>query len=429
MSVFDLFGLIAAIAVGLFALRYLVKKPTSVVLTYIQYFVGTLFIFSGAVKAIDPLGTSYKMHDYFSAFSAMGMAGLWDKLSDLSTPIAVFMIVFEIFCGVALLVGWKPKLTIWFLLLMTVFFTFLTGFTYLNGYNIKEYMSAGKPLVFNEKDMKVTDCGCFGDFLKLKPWVSFYKDIFLDVLIVILLVWRRKIDSIFTNITRNVVTWGLTALALLFSLYNFLGNEPIVDFRPYKIGNDINEMRKVKVPEKREFMFIYKNKKTNETKEFATAELTKLNFDEWDYVDRKDNIIDPGIPAVITNLFISNEEHEDITDTLLNNPNYSLMVVAYKLGKTSECCFGKHLNPLAEKADKAGIHFYCVTSGDIDIETFRHKNQTAYPFYTADETPLKTMIRSNPGLILLKNGIVINKWHHNHFPTFEELNQKYFSKK
>jgi hypothetical protein len=294
---------------------------------------------------------------------------------------------------------------------------------------IKEYLAAGKPLVFNEKDMKVTDCGCFGDFLKLKPWVSFYKDIFLDVLIVILLIWRKKIDSIFTNITRNAVTWGLTALALLFCLYNFLLNEPVVDFRPYKIGNDINELRKVKVPEKREFTFIYKNKKTKENKEFPTAELTKLNFDEWEYVDRKDNIIDPGIPATITNLYINNEEHQDITDSLLSNPNYSLMVVAYKLGKTSECCFGKHLNPIAEKCDKAGIHFYCVTSGDIDIETFRHKNQTAYPFYTADETPLKTMIRSNPGLILLKNGIVINKWHHQHFPTFEELNEKYFSKK
>jgi len=142
---------------------------------------------------------------------------------------------------------------------------------------------------------------------------------------------------------------------------------------------------------------------------------------------RRDSIIDEGIPARITNLFIHDADGNEVTDSLLNDPNYTLMVVAPHLDDTHVAAFTDKLNPLAMACDKAHIKFYAVSADEA--ENFRHKNQTAYPFYMADETPLKTMMRSNPGLMLLKNGIVINKWHYKHLPTFEQLNEMYFSKK
>ncbi|MBX2902932.1 MAG: DoxX family protein [Chitinophagales bacterium] len=423
MNVYSLFALIGTIALGLYAIRYILQKPKHLVFTYIQFFVGTLFIFSGAVKAIDPLGTSYKMHDYFSAFSQFGLKDFWALLSDWSTPLAVFMIVFEIVLGIAILIGWQTKLTLWLSFAMLIFFTILTGFTYLNGYDWQLFFSKGN-LVFEEKNMKVTDCGCFGDFVKLKPWVSFYKDIFLDILIVILIAGSSKIEPLFSNIVRHTIIVVSTVGTWLFCLSNYVWNLPIVDFRPYKPGNNIRELRKEKVPPKTEMTFIYKNTKTGAEKEFGMNELTAINSEEWEFKDRKDKVLDPGVPAVITNLFISDEHKNDITDQLLNDPNYSLMIVAYKLGKTNEAAF-KQLNALAEKTQAKKLNVYCVTSGDINIEDFRTKNQTAYPFYTADETPLKTIIRSNPGLVLLKNGVVKAMWHHNHLPTFETLEKDY----
>lgn len=423
MNIYSLFGLIGAIALGLYVIRIMVKKPKHLLFAYVQFFVGTLFIFSGAVKAIDPLGTSYKMHDYFSAFSQLGLKVFWAFWSDWSTPLAVFMIVFEIVLGVAILVGWKPKLTLWLSFAMLVFFTFLTGFTYLNGYDWHLFFSKGK-LVFEEKNMKVTDCGCFGDFVKLKPWISFYKDIFLDVLIIILIAGMAKIEPLFSSITRGSVVAVSVIGTWLFCLSNYVWNLPIVDFRPYKPGNNIRELRKEKMPPKTEMIFIYKNKKTGEEKEFGMNDLTKLNYDEWEFKDRKDKVLDPGVPAVITNLFISDEHKNDITDKLLSDPNYSLMIVAYKLASTNNDAF-KQLNNLAAKAQAQKLNVYCVSSGDINTEEFRKKVAASYPFYTADETPLKTIIRSNPGLVLLKDGVVKAMWHHKHLPTFESLKQDY----
>lgn len=423
MNIYSLLGLIATIALGLYAVRFLVKKPKHWLFTYMQFFVGTLFIFSGAVKAIDPLGTSYKMHDYFSAFGQIGMSNFWSSLSEWSTPLAVFMIVFEIVLGIAILVGWQAKITLWLSFAMLAFFTLLTGFTFLNGYDWKTFFGSGK-LVFDEKNMKVTDCGCFGDFVKLKPWTSFYKDIFLDILIVLLILGKNKIQPLFSSLSRNAIV-GLSVVGVwVFSSLNYIWNLPMVDFRPYKIGNNITELRKEKVPAKTEMIFIYKNKKTGEEKEFSMTDLNSLNYDEWEFKDRKDKVLDPGIPAVINNLYISNEHNEDITNQLFSDSNYSLMIVAYKLAQTNESAF-KELNKLAERAQAKNLQVYCVTSGDINIEKFKTKNQTEYPFYTADETPLKTIIRSNPGLVLLKDGVVVGKWHYRHLPTYEALEKDY----
>ncbi|MDB5282438.1 MAG: hypothetical protein JWO06_1513 [Bacteroidota bacterium] len=474
MNVYTIFGLVAVAAFALALIRFVVNRPPNILITFLQDFVGVFFMFSGFVKAVDPLGTSYKMHEYFEAFAQEGFRPFWEYLANCSTFFAIAMIALELLVGFALVIGWKPRLTTGIIWLLTLFFTFLTGYTYLSGYCISKlflvvaaavlllfasvafpaktttrnnltFFSVGILIVFlllskfsghlfmcefTESKMKVTDCGCFGDFIKLKPWETFYKDLILDVFIIILLLNEKHIRPVFGAAVRNGLAFFGGLIALLFCLYNVYSNEPVIDFRPYKIGNDIRDLRIEKRPVKMQMTFVMMNTKTKEQKEFSYEDVIANRVDRNVYdtqIKRIDKILDPGIPAIITNLHIEDEDN-DLTDSLLSNPNYSLMVVAYSLGKTHESAFNE-LNAIAAGTDKLGLKFFAVTVNDGKVDEFRHRNQAAYPFYYADETPLKTMIRSNPGLILLKNGVVINKWHYRHLPTFDELNQKYFSKK
>jgi uncharacterized membrane protein YphA (DoxX/SURF4 family) len=468
MTVTKLFLYIGIVAFILTVVRYLFQDYKKVVLSYLQNFVGTLFLFSGFVKAVDPMGTSIKMHEYFEAMHI-------EFFNPVSTPLTVAMLVAELTLGLALLTGFKPKITTSLLLLLNVFFLLLTGYTYLSGYEpnnafffisilafaliclgaIIEHgrtrlltLASGFIIVavtlflmryttslfthpFDITKMKVTDCGCFGDFIKLKPWETFYKDVVLTLMAFILAIRYRYIRPSVGIIARSGLTYGMLVGSWFFFLFFFFFG--CSHFRPYAIGSDLNLNRTVIKPEKRDFIFIYRNKKTGVAKEFKAADMSDPNSplmknpDGWEFASRKDIILDEGIPARITNLYIHDENNDDITDTILQYPGYSLMVVAPHLDDTHTDAFTDKLNPLALACDKAHIKFFAVTADDA--EAFRHKYQTAYPFYMADETPLKTMMRSNPGLILLRNGVVINKWHYKHLPTFEELNETYFSKK
>lgn len=471
MTVYTIFGIIGVAALVLTLIRQFVAKPSNLLVCYLQNFVGSLFIFSGFVKAVDPLGTSYKMHEYFEAFAGEGMRPFWEWASTLSTPMAIGMIALELFIGFMLLIGWKPKFTVTIIWWLTLFFTFLTGYTYLSGYGITKLFilasglffvllaliplpkeqrtranlmyaslafmillyAVGKftnqffTVEFAEAKMKVTDCGCFGDFMKLKPWETFYKDIVLDIMIFILVIGFREIKPVFQMITVNALAGVSAILSFGFCIYTTYFNEPPIDFRPYAIGEDLNKNRIAAKEPVIEMLFVYKNKQTGEAKGYKMDELATLNYDNLEFVERKDDVKDPGIPARINNLRIENDEGTDYTDTLLHNPNYSLIVVSHDLNITHESAF-KDLNAIAAGAQKAGVDFYAVTVNDGKLEEFRHRNQTAYKFYHADATPLKTISRSNPGLVLLKNGVVINKWHYRHLPTFDELNSTYFKK-
>ena len=462
MTVYTLFLYIGLVASLITALRYFIQDYKNVLLSFLQNFVGTLFIFSGFVKAVDPMGTSIKMHEYFEAMHL-------ELFNAISTPLSVLMLTAELALGVALLVGFKPKITTSLLLLLNVFFLLLTGYTFLSGYEpttaffavsilafaivcagaiIEQgtqrfwLLSIGLGLIlvslalmkfsnllltahFDITKMKVTDCGCFGDFMKLKPWQTFYKDVILTCMALILALQYKQLKPSFSPMLRNAISYTVLVVSFFFCLYNFLWSEPVIDFRPYAIGSDINKMRVAERAEKRDFLFQYKNKKTGKVQELKMNELSKITEDDT-CLGRNDIILDEGIPARISNLFIHNQDNEDITDSLLHDPAYTLMVVSPKVSQACECCFKEHLNPLAAACDKAGIKFYVLTSENA--EEFRHKNQTAYPFYTADETPIKTMMRSNPGLMLIKNGVVVNKWHRKHLPTWEQLNAQYFKK-
>lgn len=397
MTIYSLVGIIAALALVVTVVRYLINKPERLFVAYVQDFVGVFFIFSGAVKAIDPLGTAYKMGDYFREF---GM----DFMDPLTTPFAVFMIVLEIALGLSLILAFAKNTTLFLLTGMIVFFTFLTGYTSYTGH--------------------VTDCGCFGDFLKLEPIVSFSKDLVLLVLVLILILQRRYIKGLFSGFLATTAVALVTVGSLLFCLYNFVWNLPVVDFRPYAIGKNIPEQMTVAKEDQAiiEFVFTYKNKETGELKQFKQGETPKGDEKaKWEYVEREDIVIKEGKDPKINNFRLEDEDGYVMNDDILLDPNYVFFVLAYDLNHTHKEAFAQ-LNDLAAKAEQDGYRFFAATNDTWDnVEAFRHEVQAAYLFYVGDATFLKTINRSNPGLMIIKNGTVVGQWHHRHLPTYDEL--------
>ena len=356
--------------------------------------VGVLFIFSGFIKANDTIGFSYKLVEYFEVFGTHFMV-------PLATFLAIFICIFEIVVGFTLLIGARMKLTLWLLFLMITFFTFLTFYSaYYN---------------------KVTSCGCFGDAIPLTPWQSFYKDLILLTLIIILFIGRKNINSLFKPKLENfflvIIVVGSTAFPLY--TYNYL---PIIDFRPYKIGTDLYAAIHPQV----KYYYALKNKATGEQKEF---EVWPPNWDkEWDFVSSRTEPLDKNIKPII-GFTMQNEYHEDYTDEFLQKEGYKFLLVEYNLEKAATAVQGK-INDFATMCKNGNIEFAALTSADsAAIATFKNQHSINYKFYiNADDVPLKTMIRSNPGLVLLKKSTVINMWHYHSFPAFSDVKVEFFSK-
>lgn len=456
MTVQKLFLILAVIAfvISLYRNRKL-RKGGDIFLHLVQSFVGLLFIFSGIVKAIDPIGTGFKMKDYFESFAQDGFAGFWEKMTTFNIAFSLGMIIFEIFLGIAILVGWKSRWTTIGLLGINLFFLFLTGYSYLSGYClaksvfliaaillallfltsfIKNHGKRSQGLLltsalvllyflyckmtgngigctFTISKMKVTDCGCFGDFMKLKPWETFYKDIFLTVLSIILVRWHHKISPIFNFKKSNLIVGLGTFIAIVFSLYNTFWNEPVVDFRPYAIGNNINEKMKEIEPSIIENILIYKNKITGQEQRFGINNIpTDTSFE---FKDRIDSVIKEGIPAPIHNLRFEDAEGNDVTQSLLNEQAVSYWIVCYNIDKSNMNAIDEKIMPFASEVRKKGINVYCLL-GKSSAE-FEKKIASTMDIVHADETALKTMVRSNPGILKIQNGVVVNKWHYRQF--------------
>jgi len=366
-----------------------------------RFLVGVLFIISGLIKANDPLGFSYKLGEYFTVF---GM----EFLQPMALTFSVAITVFEILCGVAVLIGSRMRLFAWLLLLMIIFFTFLTFYS----------------AYFN----KVTDCGCFGDALHLKPWESFTKDIILLILILPIFVWRNKIEPLMSAKMDNISIASATALSFIFNMF-CIWHLPVIDFRPYKIGTNLPE--KMAIPDGApvdvyETMLVYKNKKTGDKKEFTTAQYSKATYLwedtlTWAWDTTINKLIKEGYKPAIHDFNITNNDGENVTDAILKKAGYTLLIVNYNINK-SDAKHQPQINNLVAALDKEKIPVIGLTgSAHDDTEKYRHEVQAMYPYYTTDETALKTMVRSNPGLILLKQGVVVKMWHHNDTPTIEEL--------
>lgn len=350
--------------------------------------VGVVFIFSGFVKAVDPLGSTYKFLDYFVAFNI-------DFLSALALPLAITQNILELIIGIALVIGLKMKETGW---AVFIFMTFYLPLTLIIA-------------IYNP----VTDCGCFGDALVLTNWQTFWKNVILYIPTLIVFFQRKK----FVPAYNSSAEWRLIIFYILvgtaFSIYNYR-NLPLLDFRPYKLGSDIVE--KMSRPEgspvdEYEFSFIYE--KDGVPKEFS---LENLPDSTWSWVETKQKLIKRGYVPPIHDFSLTSADGVDITSDVLSYNGYSFLIVSYDLSKSDLNSFLK-INRLKEQLnDKA--NFYGLTSSTEDvISAFKDKVKPEFDFYATDEITLKTIIRSNPGLVLLKEGVVIGKWHHRNIPDFK----------
>lgn len=353
-------------------------KPT---VNIARIIVGVLFIFSGLVKANDPLGLSYKMQEFFE---------IWDitKFNSLTLLMSVLMNAFEIIAGFALLFGWRIKLFSWLLLLLIVFFTFLTGYTYITG--------------------KPTNCGCFGDCLPITSKTSFLKDVVLTILIGFLF-WKQKyIKPLFGDKATTLSMLGITILSFGFQWYT-LNYLPVVDCLPYKVGKNINEQMKIPAgakPDSIAIVFVYE--KDGKQFEFSPSGLP-ADLDTYKFVSRKDKLIKKGnAEAPIHGFVLSGVTDEDSTQIVLSQP-YAILLFCEDFS-IPVSKWEKRFAELYAAAKAKDIPAYMVTGrpgeapGKINKTTFADM-----PIFKCDFTAIRTAARTNPCIYLLKEGTIIEK--------------------
>lgn len=353
---------------------------------FARYAVGGLFIFSGLIKVNDPVGTAIKLQEYFEVF-AYDFAPFFEWFILAALVLSVVLSVLEIVLGVALIVGYQMKKTAWALLGLIVFFTFLTFYS----------------AYFN----KVTDCGCFGDAIKLTPWESFTKDVILLFFIVLIFINRKKYGSFISEKVQWIQVLGATLFFTLLAIYA-IRHLPPVDFRPYAIGNHLPSLMEASAP----LVYEYVMEKDGK----------KYTFDSYpsdkSYTFKSMDLVNEDAQAKITDLSIWNDEGDYTEELMTGN---KLLIIIYSVEKTNTAHIGiiKDLGNAVTNVDT----WILTSSGYSIFEPFRHEMQLAIPYYYADATVLKTMIRSNPGIILLSNGTVLGKWHHNDVPSVYEINE------
>jgi uncharacterized membrane protein YphA (DoxX/SURF4 family) len=361
--------------------------------------VGLLFIFSGLIKANDPLGFSYKLNDYFEVFGT-------EWMTPFSLFISIFMCALEMLLGFMLLIGSRIKTILWLLLLMLVFFASLN---FYSGYYDK-----------------VKECGCFGDAIKMTPWQEFANNIIMLVMTIFMLIKSSHIRPLFGRLFENVLVVIAIIKCILFPLYtyNFL---PIKDFRPYAIGKNIQEGMKLPEGAKRDsiqMVFIYE--KDGKQIELSPEQVKTIDA-TYKYVDRKDKLIREGDKPAIHDFSITSPDGTDYTDQMLNYNGYCFFLVMYDLDKTAKGVFGK-INDFTRLCKQEKVPIIALTASSDQINSFKKETGTDIDFYLTDATTLKTMIRSNPGLMLLKKGTVVDMWHYHSFPSYSDLKSKYFGR-
>jgi len=348
--------------------------------------VGVLFIISGLIKLNDPMGFSFKLEEYFSP-------GVLDLpfLTPLALGISIFVVIVEVILGVLLLIGFKPKFTVWSLLLMIVFFTFLTFYS----------------AYFN----KVTDCGCFGDAIKLTPWESFTKDVILLVFILILFFGRKYITPLF-NTKTNWIVGGVALLACILFANHVLAHLPSVDFRPYKIGANIQEG--MSVPEGAPqpiYEYAWRFKVDGEEQIYVTE--GDYPAVDGEFVDVETTQIQAGYEPPIHDFTIE-QEGQDYAAELLEEDKL-VMVIAYDMAKSNLEAF-EEVAEVTAKAKQKGYKVIGMSASSSDmankiIDTYG----LDFEFYFTDETTLKTIVRSNPAILVLSKGTIQQKVHYNDF--------------
>lgn len=365
-------------------------KNMKYLVTISRILVGVLFIISGLIKLNDPLGFSYKLQEYFSA-DVLNIP----FLEPYALAISVLVVVFEVVLGVFLLIGYKAKFTVWSLLGMIVFFTFLTFYS--------AYFD------------KVKDCGCFGDALKLTPWESFTKDVVLLFFILILFFGLKYIQPIFGKLGTTVVA----LLSFVFSLwfgYHVLMHLPVVDFRAYKIGNSIKEGMETPADAPKPVLeYTWKFNINGEEKTFVTD--GSYPSVEGEFIEVETEVVEEGYSPPVVDFSIETED-EDLTDYFLGKNNV-ILVVSYSLEKIERDGALK-LKALQDRAISNGYEIIGLTaSGEDAKKRINEAYNIDFDWFLCDEKALKTVVRSNPGVLELDKGTVKQKVHWN---DIEDLN-------
>ncbi len=359
--------------------------------------IGVTFIFSGFVKAIDPLGSAYKFSDYFTAFNL-------DFLQPITIVFAILLSSFEFVLGLVILLGYLKRGSYWLLLLFMSFFTLLTFFLAL----------------FNP----VSDCGCFGDAIIMTNWETFFKNLVLMVFVLILFGNREKEkDVLHKNLEKTLVFLFFAGIVYL-SVYSYF-HLPIIDFRPYDIGTYIPD--EMEIPEdapvdEYKTTLIYRNKITDKESRFSVKDYPG-DTAVWEFVESESELVSKGYEPPIHDFVVADQNGNDVTDHILGSGDYSLLVISHDLNLADSAYLAK-LNSWV-KLDRFAndLEVYPITSTTTaEIEKLKEKWQLNYDFFTADEIMLKTVIRSNPGFVLIKNGTIIGKWAKRDFPELEHWN-------
>lgn len=366
--------------------------------SFSRMIVGLVFIFSGFVKAVDPLGSTYKFEDYFTAF---GM----EWMHPFALYLAIFMSAIEFILGIAFLFNVKMKLSAWGILLFMIVFTPLTF-----------YLAIANP---------VSDCGCFGDALKLTNWQTFYKNIVIDVFLLIVFFNRKTMINKINGLIQNAVLLIFSLFILGISVYCYM-HLPIIDFRPWKIGNKIAE-QVVPTPEISEVFLVYKNIETGNKIEYTAQTLPwqdTILMAKLEFVEQRKAVTQEFKEAPIHDFIIS-DKYGEYTDKYVNNNNYQFLLIMHNVRKANKKSFNE-INNFYKECLKDSISLIALSASDsANVSVFKGDVNTEIPFYEIDETALKTVIRSNPGLVLLKNGVVLDKWHYNDIPEYESFKKDY----
>jgi uncharacterized membrane protein YphA (DoxX/SURF4 family) len=354
----------------------------------VRVIVGGLFIFSGLIKLNDPVGTAIKLEEYFHVFSEdFGSFFSWFIPSALG--IGLVLVVLEIALGVAVLLYYKMRVTAPVLLALIVFFTFLTFYS----------------AYFN----KVTDCGCFGDAIKLTPWESFFKDVVLLVLVLHLFWYRKAYTSPLRNTVGHVAIGGVTLLSFLTGIYA-INHLPFIDFRPYKIGNHIPTQMLPAQEAQVEYVFEKDGKEVRSDKFLPDSE-------GYRYVSSRVLNEEESKPK-ITDYNAMLPSGEDVTQYTFEGIKLLFIFQDVKKSSVTNLDEMKRLiDALQGKVELLAL----TSSGEADFDTFRHEHQLAIPFAFTDATVLKTIVRSNPGITLWVDGTVRGLWHHNDTPAPEDV--------
>lgn len=355
--------------------------------------IGCTFIFSGFVKAIDPVGFAIKIGDYLTAFGLQ-------MLKPLALLASINLSAVEFTLGVCMLLGVYRRYTS---ILIVLFMSVMTPLTL--------YLAIFDP---------VSDCGCFGDAVIITNWETFYKNVVLIAASIFVLIYNQKLFQCFTFRVYWFVALFAYVYCVCFSYWNY-NHLPLLDFRPYKIGTSIPEQ--MTVPEdaphdEYEYIFIYE--KDGVKKEF-TLDNYPANDSTWTFIDTRTDLIKEGVKPKIESFTIYDINNDDVSDIILYSQEPILLLIAPKLEEASDERIDE-INNMYDYALEHKMLFYCITgSSEKEIQDWTDITGAEYPFLYADDVLLKTIIRSNPGLILIRDGVVLKKWHYKDIPEEEDI--------